>query len=81
MQIVYNSPVYYVVEFAGADGESWGVEIVDKFSRREVFLEGELAKRFRDGVMQTATQSLSAEALDGYIGRFEGLMQQPLTLH
>ncbi|MFM8547227.1 MAG: DUF3567 family protein [Betaproteobacteria bacterium] len=81
MQMIYNSPAYSVLELAGADGEPRGLEIVDKFSRREVFLEGRLAQVFRDGVMLTASQSPSVEALDGYIGRFEGLMLHPLALH
>lgn len=81
MQMIYNSPLYCVVEFAGVDGESHGVEILDKFSRREAFLEGELAQSFRLGVLEIVRQSSSAEDLDGFISRFDGLMQQPLAMH
>ena len=81
MQMIYNSPVYCVVEIAGFDGEPRGVEILDKLARRETYLEGELAALFRDGVRQIVTESPSVEALDGFISRFDGLMQQPLALH
>ncbi|MFM7567244.1 MAG: DUF3567 family protein [Betaproteobacteria bacterium] len=81
MLMIYNSPVYCVMEIAGADGEPRGVEILDKFARRETYLEGELAEMFRHGVRQIASETPSVEALDGFISQFDGLMQQPLALH
>ena len=81
MQMIYNSPVYCVMEIADFDGELRGVEILDKFSRRETYLEGSLAEVFRHGVREIAQEAPSIEALDGFISRFEGLMQQPLAMH
>ncbi len=81
MQMIYNSPLYWVVELAGFDGEPRGVEIVDKFSQRETYLEGELADAFRHGVREIVRQTPSMEEIDGFISRFDGLMQQPLALH
>lgn len=81
MQMIYNGPVYCVVEFAGFDGAPRGVEILDKLGRREMYLEGSMADLFRDGVRQIVSDSPSVEAIDGFISRFEGLMQQPLALH
>ncbi len=54
MNLIYNSEQYSVVEF-GADAERealrfGGFEIVDKPSRREIFIGGDLAKSFREGV-------------------------------
>jgi hypothetical protein len=81
MQMIYNSPVYCVMEIAGFDGEPRGVEILDKFARREIYLEGPLAEKFRSGVRQIVSGTPTIEALDGFISQFEGLMQQPLVLH
>lgn len=81
MQMIYNSPAYCVVEIAGFDGEPRGLEILDKLARRETYLEGALADVFRDGVQKIVSGSPSVEALDGFISRFDGLMQQPLALH
>lgn len=81
MQMIYNSPVYCVMEIAGFDGEPRGVEILDKLARRETYLEGELAESFRSGVHKIVSGSPTIEALDGFISQYEGLMQQPLALH
>jgi hypothetical protein len=81
MQMIYNSPVYCVMELAGFDGEPRGVEILDKFSRRETYLEGPLAEAFRYGVREIVSTAPSVEEIDGFISRYEGLMQQPLALH
>jgi predicted metal-dependent peptidase len=81
MQMIYNSPVYCVMEIAGSDGAPRGVEILDKLSRREIYLEGLLAETFRSGVAQIVSGSPTVEALDHFISQYEGLMQQPLALH
>ena len=81
MQMIYNSPVYCVMEIAGFDGEPRGEKILDKLARRETYLEGELAESFRSGVQKIVSGSPSVEALDGFISQYEGLMQQPLAFH
>jgi hypothetical protein len=81
MQMIYNSPVYCVMEIAGFDGAPRGVEILGKLARREIYLEGPLAEAFRSGVAQIVSGSPTVEALDHFISQYEGLMQQPLALH
>lgn len=81
MHMIYNSPNYCVVEFRDAEGDVGGFEIMDKASRREIFIDGSLAVHFRDGVTQLIASEPSIEEVDDYLSRFEGLMQQPLTLH
>ena len=88
MNMLYNSESYVVVQFelpaeaGGADPRTrGGYEIVDKFARKEIFLEGALAESFKRGVQALIETSPSVEELDDYIGRFTSLMQQPLLLH
>jgi hypothetical protein len=81
MQMIYNSPNYCVVEFKDAEGHAGGYEIMDKSSRRELFLGGILAENFRVNVAELIQSEPSIEEVDDFLGSFEGLMQQPLTLH
>jgi hypothetical protein len=83
MQMIYNSPNYCVVEFRSAEGEPFagGYEIMDKSSRREIFLGGDLANKFRFDVSQLIASEPSVEEVDDFLSNFEGLMQQPLVLH
>lgn len=88
MYMIYNSPSFCVVEFKGdgeacasAAGFAGGYEIVDKVGRREIFIEGALAHRFRVGVNALIEADPSIEDVDEYLRQFEGIMLQPLLLH
>jgi hypothetical protein len=90
MQMLYNSDSYVVVQFdasggvAGASPSRGGFDIVDKFARKEIFLEGALAERFRQGVAELAEQNpegMSPETLDDYIATFTELAPHPLVQH
>ena len=91
MQLVYDSDSYVVVQFdvpapggAAADGTRGGYEIVDKFARKEIFLQGALAERFQQGVrelVEAAAEGPSAEALDDFIAGYIQLAQNPVVLH
>jgi len=89
MHMLYNSDSYVVVRFddvptAGAAAEPpsrGGYEIVDKFARKEIFIQGVLAQSFQDGVQALIENDPSEEEMDAYIGRFASLMQQPLVMH
>lgn len=86
MNMIYNSPNYCVVEFKSdpAPAETHfagGFEIMDKLGRREIFLEGDLADRFRENVQELIENEPSIEEVDDFLRQFEGLMQQPLVLH
>jgi Protein of unknown function (DUF3567) len=92
MQMLYNSDNFAVVRIDApgstdrTDGHPVvarsGYEIVDKASRREIYLEGALAEYFQRGV-QALVQSgqASQERVDDFIAGFAGLAQQPLVLH
>jgi hypothetical protein len=85
MLMLYNSDHFAVVQFAAEAGISTpargGYEIVDKFARKEIFLEGVLAEQFRAGVQALVEQGPSEEELDEFIGRYGAMAQQPVVLH
>ena len=89
MQMLYNSESYVVVHFevpteAGrADAPTRGAyEIVDKSSRREIFIDGALAERFRRDVQAMADSGqASPEQFDDYLAGYMALAQQSVTLH
>ncbi len=90
MQMLYNSDSYVVVQFdvpdtQGAVGDSalrrGGYEIVDKFARKEIYLQGDLADSFKRGVQALVEAGPSEEALDDFIAGFTLMAQQTLVLH
>ena len=91
MQMVYNSDNYVVVQFnlpqaddtdLGDDALSrGGFEIVDKFSRKELFIEGAMAETFKDEVTALIETQPSEEEMDDYIERYTSLMTHPVVLH
>jgi hypothetical protein len=88
MLMLYNSDQFAVVQFdTAADAVDadvparGGYEIVDKFARKEIFLDGALAAHFRAGVDELIKTSPSEEEIDAYIARFSGMAQQPVVLH
>lgn len=58
-----------------------GYEIVDKFARKEIFIEGVMAEHFKEGVDALIETRSSEEDLDDYLGRYTSLMQQPVLMH
>jgi hypothetical protein len=88
MLMLYNSDSFAVLQFdlpAEQDNapaiSRGGYEIVDKFARKEIFLEGALAQRFREGVDHLVETEPTEEALDDFIAGYTQLAQQPVTLH
>jgi hypothetical protein len=93
MQMLYNSDNYAVVQIELAAEEvptppsivstltRGGYEIVDKFARKELFIEGALAECFKEGVDALIETSPSVEEFDAYLEGFTGLAQQPVVMH
>lgn len=87
MQMLYNSDNFVVVQFdvsvatEGSSGGRGGFEIVDKFARKEIFIEGAVAESFQRGVRALAEQGPNVEAIDDFIAGFTALAQQPVILH
>jgi len=94
MHMLYNSESFAVVLFedftqpesdqdkpANAAAPRGGYEIVDKFARKEIFIQGALAESFKLGVESLIQKGPSEEDIDDYIERFASLMQQPVVIH
>ncbi len=84
MQMLYNSDAFVVVQIdlpaeEGRRGRG-GYEIVDKFARKEIYIEGALAETFKVGVQAIVDGNPSPDAFDEFIQRFTVLAHQPLTL-
>ena len=91
MHMLYNSDSFAVVAFEiphgpVAEGDPvpeprGGFEIVDKFAKKDIFLDGAVAETFKAGAMALMEGEPSEEDMDEYIGLFTSVMQQPLVLH
>ena len=91
MLMLYNSSSFAVVQFdyggqavdseAGVTPPRGGFEIVDKFSRKGIFLDGAAGQQFKAAIDALVETGSSEEALDELIGRYTALAQQPLVLH
>ena len=88
MQLLYNSDSFAVLQIdfeqPGVPAESGtrdGYEIVDKFARKGIFIEGAVAQSFKNGVQALIDSGPTQEALDEYIAGYTLLAQQPVNLH
>jgi len=92
MHMLYNSDNYAVVQIdvmaeravSGSDDSSLtrgGYEIVDKFARKELFIEGALAEQFKEGVDALIESSPSVEEFDAYLEMYAGLAHHPVVMH
>ncbi len=88
MQLLYNSDSFAVLQLefgqpdaAQAEPKRGGFEIVDKFARKGIFIEGATAQSFRDGVQALIDTGPTEEAMDDYIAGYTVLAQQPVVLH
>jgi hypothetical protein len=85
MNMIYNSPQFCVVEFSGFGHDdthsAGGFEIMDKSLKREIFLGGKDAEKFRESVRKLISGEPSADDVDDFLSGYTGLMNTPLTLH
>ena len=96
MHMVYNSDNFAVVQFvvavddgdepAEASGDApartrGGYEIVDKFARKELFLEGAMAEQFKQGVEALIESEPGEDEIDAFLAGYTSLAQQPVVLH
>lgn len=90
MHMLYNSDSFIVVQFevplvgaqAGPQLNRGGFEIVDKFARKEIFIEGALAESFQQGVQALIEDGQPSEdELDAFIEQYAVMGQQPVVMH
>lgn len=94
MIVLYNSDSFAVMQVdlpesnaepghAPTGGRS-GLEIVDKATRRGIFLAGDLAASFMAGVEALTRQTSDMDDIDAHLARYtghDGDIRQPLVLH
>ena len=56
-------------------------EIVDKFAKREIYIEGVMAEMFKQNVEALIEQQPTEDEVDEFLAQFTGIMQQPVVLH
>ncbi|MBU6441707.1 MAG: DUF3567 family protein [Betaproteobacteria bacterium] len=66
---------------AEAAQQQGGFEIVDKFARKEIFLEGHVADGFRARVRSLMESSPSTEDIDEFLDGFSALSRLNLHAH
>lgn len=92
MHMLYNSESFTVLRFDAAPASDiapgpdqalrrGGFEIMDKSSRKGIYLDGAVAESFQRGVQALVEQGPDPEALDDYLAGYTALAQQPLVLH
>lgn len=91
MHMLYNSDSFSVLEIewpegpvqadAAATTTQGGYEIVDKMSGKGIFLNGELARSFRQQALALSQGDADEDAVDAFIAGYAGLAQQPVVLH
>lgn len=77
MNVIYNSEHYYMVEFPGQHG----IELVDKARARGAFLEGAVELKLRASMASLATREPTEETVDAFLGGYDALLTQPVSLH
>jgi len=85
MNMLYNSSNFCVLEFSDfGDAQrhpAGGFEIMDKSMRREIFLDGPQAQRFKRDVDELMSTEPSFDEFDAFLSGYAGLMIQPLAMH
>lgn len=89
--MIYDSDAFSVFQLDWADKPETegtdraerrgGYEIVDKFARKEIFLDGPVADGFRARVQDLMADSPSEEDIDEFLDRFSSLSRQNLHAH
>ena len=81
MHMLYNSDNFAVLQFAGDAHAHGGFEIVDKTSRREIYLAGLLAEHFQAGVERLIGDEVDEMHIDDFLAAYTTLAHHPVVLH
>ncbi|MBQ0929250.1 DUF3567 family protein [Ideonella sp. 4Y16] len=85
MIVLYNSDSFAVmqIDLPATSGDAVsGIEIVDKQTRKGIFLDGELAELFRAQVEALADDDeIDPADIDAHLARYTGAGWQPTVLH
>ena len=77
MNVIYSSENYYVVEYP----DERAYELVDKWSARTRFFQGDVAVRFMQSMRSAVAEDASFEHVDEFLGGFDALLDRPVVVH
>ena len=76
MNVMFNNPLAYVVDYPGFDA----VELIDKRSGRGVLMRADTARRFRQE-LEFWARTQDPEAFETLLEHYGALLTQPAVYH
>ncbi|MBI2307501.1 MAG: DUF3567 family protein [Rhodocyclales bacterium] len=77
MNVVYNSEHFSILAYPAQEG----FELVDKESSRTLFIQGEVAFRFRQAIDSIPEEERDEETIDGFIEHYCSGVARPIRFH
>lgn len=77
MNVIYNSEIYYVVQYLGRHL----YELVDKRRARGAFFQGDVAARFMSSMRTAVAKEASIKHMDAFLSSYEELVTVPVVPH
>ncbi len=77
MNVLFNNPQLYVIEYPGLDA----LEILDKRNGRMGLLRGASADRMRGEFRNFLAQEHNEEEFEEFIDSYEAILDQPVSRH
>ena len=77
MNIVYNSDHFSILAYPAQQG----FELVDKEASRTLFIQGEVAFRFRQAIDAIPEEARDEETIDGFIEEYCDGVARPIRFH
>ncbi|MBW7900220.1 MAG: DUF3567 family protein [Rhodocyclaceae bacterium] len=77
MNVVYNSEHFSILAYPAQQG----FELVDKEGSRTLFIQGEVAYRFREAIDAIPEGERDEETIDGFIEEYCDGFARPIRFH
>ncbi len=77
MNVVYNSEHFSILAYPAQEG----FELVDKEASRTLFIQGEVAFRFRQAIDAIPEEERDEETIDGFIEEYCDGFARPIRFH
>ncbi|MCP5268646.1 MAG: DUF3567 family protein [Zoogloeaceae bacterium] len=77
MDMVYNSEHYSILAYPAQQG----FELVDKESSRTLFIQGEVAFRFRQAIDSIPEDERDEETIDDFLDEYCDGVSRPIRFH
>lgn len=77
MNLVYNSEHYSILAYPAQEG----LELVDKEGHRALFIQGEVAFRFRQAIDSIPEDERDQETIDDFLDSYCAGVARPIAFH